>query len=174
MKRFILSSLTTAAIFTVALSSGSASALADTKIFPATLCRNTLSGILAFTDESNRLFNASFISSARVVCPIVRDNHIGKPTSIQVTVVDNSSAISGANFSCRVHHSNPIGTSGVAGAFVVTAGTNSAGQVLSLPIPTTVFVDGPYSVDCTIPRRGVGDPSSFINSIKVVEVNAAN
>ncbi len=174
MKRLILSSLTTAAISMIALSPGSTSALADTKIFPATLCRNTLSGLLAFTDASSRLFNGSFVSSARVVCPIVRDNHVGKPTSIEVTVVDTSSAIGNDNFSCRVHHSNPIGTSGTAGSFVVTSGTNSAGQVLNLPIPTTVFVDGPYSVDCTIPRRGVGDPSSFINSIKVVEVNAGN
>jgi hypothetical protein len=97
-----------------------------------------------------------------------------KPTKIEVSVVDNSSPLVGVkDVRCRALTASRFGLAVSAGAFASTVGTNSAGTILNLPIPAAVNSFGALTVQCTIPRRGTGDPNSFVGSIKLTEITAA-
>ncbi len=147
------------------------SALADTKVYQAaSICSGGTPGATAGTMNNN-----SSVLAVTTYCAINRDRTDLKPTAVQVTVVDHSSVILGdGNFSCSLTPVSRAGVTGAPGAAAVTAGTNSAGQVLSLAIPGVVPVDGTLTLKCKIPRRGVGDPASLVGSIKVIEPDPTN
>lgn len=141
----------------------------DEKTIPATGC-TVLSGAgSALRDVNGRLFNTSTIGELNVLCPLVRDNVVAAPTSVKVVVIDNSSTIVGSgNIACQVRAMTPAGGSSSSGAVKSTSGTNSAGTILTLT-PVLEADRGAYTVHCTIPRRGLGDPSSAIASITIDE-----
>ena len=172
MHRFASSALATLAATSGLLALTAGSALADSKVFQAdSLCR----GVLLPELSTGSLNNVSFVNAVTMYCAINRDRTDLKPTAVQVTVVDNSSVLIGdGNFTCSLHPVSRTGIAGVAGGSVGTTGTNSAGQILTLPIPAVVPVDGTLTLKCKVPRRGVGDPSSKISSIKVVEPDPTN
>jgi hypothetical protein len=136
----------------------------DEKAIAATNCF-VHSGGTPSRDSAGRLSNTSFVSSMFVSCPLVRDNPTAKPLVVEVFVIDNSSAVGSSNFSCQLLAMGRSGLPVSAGGTRSTTGTNSSGQALSLPIPPLMFARGAYVLNCTIPRRGVGDPSSGIASI---------
>ncbi len=117
--------------------------------------------------------SAQGIVTLLLVWPLNRDNSLLKPTSVAVTVIDNSSAIGQSDFQCRVTATAKNGTSIALGTLKTTVGTNSDGTTLSLPVPTAQ-VDGPMMVSYATPRRGVGNPASSMGSIKVVEPDPGN
>lgn len=143
----------------------------DTKTQQASTCFvvSGLGAAGAFREAGGRFQNSSLIGEVNISCPILRDNTSVKPSAVRVGVRDVSSTLVGPdNISCRVQSASQTGTIGVAGGLVSTAGVNSAGQVLSLPIPA-VPVNGTLSVFCTIPRRGAFDPNSWVASIFIDE-----
>lgn len=143
---------------------------ADTKIQQASTCFRTAgAAALVGVESGGRFYNASSVLEVSISCPILRDNPAAPPLAIRVGVRDVSSTVVGtSNISCRVQSASQTGTTGFAGAFVSTAGVNSAGQVLNLPIPV-VPANGTLSVFCTIPRRGLFDPNSWVASIFIDE-----
>jgi hypothetical protein len=145
-------------------------AMADTKIYPAAgLC------IGGSTDARLAVVNLSFTSFINVNCPLGRDRTNAKPTSIEVSLFDNSSLLVGdGDFHCRAVAVSKTGTVQSLGAIVNTSGTSSAGTTLALPVPAANFIDGYYYVNCQVPRRGGGDPASGIGSFKVVEPDPTN
>lgn len=151
---------------------GSASAFADAKVYQAdSICRGTLLPSLT----TGVLGNNSLVTAVNMYCAINRDRTDLKPTSVQVAVTDNSSVLLGeGNFSCFLLPISRSGVAGAAGNAVGTSGTNSAGVVLTVPIPAVVPTDGTLTLKCRVPRRGAGDPASFISSIKVVEPDPTN
>jgi hypothetical protein len=151
------------------LAFGATSSHADTKIIPAGLCVDGGPG--NFRNGFGTLRNDSFTQGLLALCYIVRDHPSAKPTKIEVSVFDNSSATGNKDIRCHVKVANRFGQVGAAGAVRSTSGTNSAGVVLNLPLPAANHVDGAIIVICEIPRRGVGDPPSGIASIKYVEAN---
>jgi hypothetical protein len=171
MTRFASSTLAalTAASGLMALTADSA--FADTKVFqPDSICRGALLPELS----TGTLVNTSFVNAVTIYCAINRDRTDLKPTLVQVTVVDNSSLLIGdGNFTCSLAPVSRNGVLGVSGGSVGTAGTNSVGQTLTLPIPV-VGVDGTLTLKCKVPRRGAGDPISKITSIKIVEPDPTN
>lgn len=169
MKRPILAAVIVAA----ATAAASSSAMADVKIYPAASCRVPIIAN-AIVSNAGAVLNNSLTTGLTIMCPLLRDHPSVKPTSVEVSVVDNSSLLIGAgNVSCRVIGINRFGTQSSSGAVVSSSGTNSAGVILNLPIPSQNFVDGAYSVSCTIPRRGTGDPNSSVATIKVTEAIAS-
>ncbi len=144
---------------------------ADTKIQQASTCFivSGLGAAGAFREAGGRFYNSSLIGEVNISCPILRDNLAVKPISVRVGVRDVSSTLVGPdNISCRLQTANSTGTVGSAGGTVSTTGTNSAGQVLNLPIPV-IAAGNTLSVFCTIPRRGAADPNSWIASIFIDE-----
>ena len=173
MKRPVLSILAASAIAGGILSAASSAAMADVKIYAAASCRVPIISN-AIVNANGVVFNNSLTVGLSISCPLLRDHPSLKPTSVQVSVVDNSSLLVGSgNVSCRVVAANRFGTFVSSGAQASTNGTNSAGTILNLAIPATNFVDGAYMVNCTIPRRGAGDPNSSVASIKVTEAIAS-
>ena len=173
MKRFLVSSLAVIAVTGGMLAIDSAAALADVKIYTAGSCRVPIIANVSVS-SFGVVLNNSLTLPVSIVCPIVRDHPSLKPTSVAVSVVDNSSLLIGAGaITCRLVASNRFGTQNSLGGLVSTVGTNSAGTILNLSIPAVLFVDGSYSVGCAIPRRGVGDPSSSVATIKVTEAIAS-
>jgi hypothetical protein len=150
----------------------SGAALADTKVYQAdSVCRGTLIPSLS----SGTMPNNSSVTAAFIYCAINRDRTDLKPLSVHVTVIDNSSLLIGdGNFSCNLLPVSRTGILGAAGGTVVTAGTNSAGQILVVPIPAVVPVDGTLTLKCKVPRKGVGDTASVLASIKVIEPDPTN
>lgn len=140
---------------------------ADAKTIAATTCHAFLNGAGSpLWDARGRILNPSGVNFMLVFCPLDRDNTIAKPLRVEVAVIDNSSPTTGTrDISCSLSAMNRTGVQISAGGTVSTSGTNSSGQVLVLPIPPTLFVRGTYVVKCTVPRHGVGDPSSGIASI---------
>ena len=172
MTRFASSALATltAASGLFALTAGSA--LADTNVFQArSICVGGTAGATVGT-----MTNPSFTTFVNVYCSINRDRTDAKPTLVQVTVVDNSSLLIGdGNFSCNLTPVSRTGALvGTPGGSAVTTGVNSAGQILTVPIPAAVPTDGTMTLKCKVPRRGAGDPVSLVASIKVVEPDPTN
>lgn len=169
MKSFVLTSLALSAFAFVAVPA----TLADTKIYSPLSCRGTTT-VLPNINSNGAVINNSSTLPFTVLCPIPRDNTGARPTSIQVNVTDNSSAVLGdGDFQCNAISTTKTGITAVAGSTAQTAGTNSAGVTLNLAVPT-VLADGLLFVKCKIPRRGVGDPASFMGAIKVVEPDPGN
>lgn len=160
-----------AILATAGTASLSTSALADAKVYQAaSVCR----GPFTLSLSAGTVFNVSNINPLFAYCSINRDRTDAAPTSVQVTVVDNSSVLLGdGNFTCNLTAYNKAGAAGASGASLSTSGTNSAGTTLNLPIPATP-ADGTLTLKCKIPRRGVGDPSSHLASIKVIEPDPGN
>ncbi len=136
----------------------------DEKTVAATNCY-VKSGGTPNRDSAGRLFNSSLVSQMLVYCPLVRDNATAKPLVVEVFVVDNSSAIGSDDFLCQLLAMSRNGKQVSAGATRSTSGTNSNGVALALPIPSLTFNRGAYVLTCIVPRRGAGDPSSWIASI---------
>ena len=104
----------------------------DEKTIPATGCVQ-LSGGTPSRNDRGVLANTSFTSAMAVFCPLVRDNVVDPPLRVRVSVINNSS-LAGAgqgDIGCRLHSMNRFGTSALIGASVATAGTNSAGTILT-------------------------------------------
>jgi hypothetical protein len=151
---------------------GSTAALADTKVFQAdSVCRGTL----VPTFSNGALANTSLTLPVTVYCAINRDRTDLKPTAVQVSVVDNSSLLIGdGNFSCFLTPVSRFGVLGAPGSTVTTSGVNSAGTILTVPLPAVVPTDGTLTLKCKVPRRGLADPSSVLASIKVIEPDPTN
>jgi hypothetical protein len=149
-----------------------AAAMADTKVYQAaSVCR----GIGTIATTSGAIQNVSFANPIFAYCAINLDRTDAAPTSVQVTVVDNSSlAVGDGNFTCRLIPINKAGKAGSEGSASTTNGTNSNGTTLTLAVPAGVTVDGTLTLKCRIPRRGAGDPVSTVASIKVVEPDPGN
>lgn len=144
----------------------------DTKTVMALSC-NVLGGAgLAglVRDTRGRIGNNSLLGDINIFCPLVRDNTgVLPPLAVRVGVIDNSSTLLGNDdISCRLISANQLGTTQLTGGFISTAGTNSAGQQLSLP-PLAVFPNGTLGVNCILPRRGAADPVSYVSSIFIDE-----
>lgn len=108
------------------------------------------------------------------LCYLVRDNTAAKPTKVEVSVIDNSSAATGVkDVSCFMRIANRFATAFATGSTVKTIGVNPAGTVLNVPLPAGNLADGSITVVCTIPRRGIGDANSSLASIKYTEVDPA-
>ena len=154
------------------LAAASGAALADTKVYQAdSICRGTLVPNLS----TGAMPNNSSVTAAFIYCAINRDRTDLKPLSVQATVIDNSSLLIGdGNFTCNLLPVSRTGILGVAGGAVGTTGTNSAGQILSVPIPAVVLTDGTLTLKCKVPRKGVGDSASVLASIKVIEPDPTN
>jgi hypothetical protein len=163
--------LTSIAAATLLSNIFSSQALAgDEKTISATGCTFIKGAGTAVRDERGRLRNTSTAGEVEVFCPLLRDNVTAKPTSVKVVVVDNSSTLVGPdNVTCKLNHMSSSANNLSVGATVGTTGTNSNGTILSLPIPSAQFNHGAYGVYCTIPRRGFGDPDSWIASITIDE-----
>ncbi len=173
MKRPVLSILAASAISASLLSAASTAALADVKIYSAASCRVPVIANVGVS-SIGVVSNNSLTLGVAINCPLLRDHPSLKPTAVAVSVVDNSSVLLGSGaISCKLQATNRFGTQLSTGASAATAGTNSAGTILNLAIPAALFIDGAYTVNCTIPRRGVGDPASSIASIKVTEAIAS-
>ncbi len=170
MKTRITSTLLLAASL-LALASGGASA--DTKVFQAaSICTG---GKQSNFNINGTIFNDSLTLPVTVLCAINRDRTDAKPSSVQISVIDNSSLLIGdGNFACSLLPMSRFGQPNASGATVTTSGTNSAGQILTVPSPAFVPNDGTLTLKCKIPRRGAGDPNSLIGSIKVVEPEPTN
>jgi len=170
MKTHITSTLLLAAGL-LAFASGGASA--DTKVFQAaSICTG---GKQSNFNINGTIFNDSLTLPVTVLCAINRDRTDAKPSSVQISVIDNSSLLIGdGNFACSLLPMSRFGQPNASGATVTTSGTNSAGQILTVPIPAFVPNDGTLTLKCKIPRRGAGDPNSLIGSIKVVEPEPTN
>ena len=142
---------------------------ADGKIIAALpSCEFFFDGIGSYLADygRGRIMNSGTAGALWVFCPLVRDNPIAKPTRVEVVVIDNSSPVTGPrDITCAVRTMDRTGNLVVSGASVSTSGTNSAGQVLVLPIPATNYVRGTYVVRCQVPPRGLGDPNSGITSV---------
>lgn len=144
---------------------------ADTKVIPGGLCFS-FDGSPARNGAGN-LFNTSGTQAMSVLCYLVRDNPAAKPTKVEVSVVDNSSAATGVkDISCFMRIANRFGTVFATGSTVKTIGVNPAGTVLNVPVPANL-ADGTLIVVCTIPRRGIGDANSWLASIKYTELDSA-
>ena len=164
-------------VSTLALTGGmfalmTGNALADIKVMAASACDGTLPAIR--DNSKGRMTNPSLTVPGFVNCALLRDNASAKMVQVQVTVIDNSSVLLGnGDVVCKAIAVSRTGGTTSVGATVKTSGTNSAGTVLTLPIPASLFVDGTYIVNCVIPRRGAGDPNSSISSIRYVEADPA-
>ena len=147
-------------------------AMADVKVMAATACDPS---IPVFRDHiTGQMSNHNLTVGGEMNCVLLRDNPSAKIVQIQVSVVDNSSVLLGnGDVSCNARAFNRFGTQSSIGATVKTTGTNSAGTVLTLPIPALTFVDGSYVVKCILPRRGAGDANSGVASIRYVESDPA-
>lgn len=146
-------------------------AIADTKVFPASSCA-ILSGPGTRT-ASGIITNASIVNSTLISCPLTRDHPTLKATRIEVSVVDNSSPATGVkDITCRGVTTNRFGGNSSVGPGRSTSGTNSAGTILNLVVPLDTNANGSLLVTCTIPRRGTNDPNSYVASIMLVEPDA--
>lgn len=147
------------------------SAMADTKVYQAaSVCRGAQSSL-----TTGAMTNSSFSAAVNTYCSINRDRTDAAPTSVQVTVIDNSSLVVGdGNFTCRLIPISKAGKAGTEGSPVSSNGTNSNGVTLTVAIPAGVATDGTLTLRCRIPRRGAGDPVSSVASIKVVEPDPGN
>ena len=154
------------------LTIGSSAALADTKVYQAdSVCR----GALLPTLSTGVLANLSKFNPATVYCAINRDRTDQKPTLVQVAVIDSSSLLIGdGNFNCNLIPVSRTGVEGTPGGSAVTSGVNSAGQILTVPLPAVVPTDATLTLKCKVPRRGVADFSSVVASIKIVEPDPTN
>ena len=169
MAHFLKSILAEMAVVT-ALGLLAGPAMADVKIYPAASCNFATP---AFAGRMS-VYNPSFTLSTGVTCPLFREHPTAKPISIVVSVIDNSSLQSGNGaVECFALAVNRFGTRTSQGVVVKTTGTNSAGSLLTLPIPAVQFANGAYSVVCTVPRRSTGDDSSAIATIRVTEPDPA-
>jgi hypothetical protein len=140
----------------------------DEKTYAATGC-TVLSGNVV-RDDRGRIFNISSTLPANVICPLVRDNVVAAPLSIKAVVIDNSSLLLGdGDFSCQVRSMSQSGNTVINGPTVGTSGANSNGTILTLT-PVAELDRGAYVVQCKIPRKGLGDPSSGIASITIDEI----
>ena len=147
-----------------------APAIADVKIYPAASCNFAPPAV----PGRMSVYNPSLTLSSSVICPLLREHPTAKPISIVVSVIDNSSLLTGKGaVKCYALAVNRFGTQTSQGAVFMTTGTNSAGSLLALPIPAAQFADGAYSVICTLPQRGAGDASSSIATIRVTEPDPA-
>ena len=172
MTRFASSALATLAATAGLLALTAGSAHADTKVFQASsICFGGTTSPTVGT-----MTNPSFTTFVNVYCSINRDRTDAKPTLVQVTVVDNSSLLIGdGNFACNLTPVSRAGALvGTPGGSAVTTGVNSAGQILTIPIPAAVPNDGTMTLKCKVPRRGAGDPISLMASVKVVEPDPTN
>jgi len=150
-------------------------AQADIKTFSGGGCSVT-SGVPGEvkTNSVGVMQNTSFVLDGSIACFLVRDHPLAKPAKIEASVVDNSSVLVGAkNISCRSILVDRFGTSSSSGTFVSTSGTNASGTILNVPVPAAAVPNGTLVVQCTIPRRGVGNAPSAVASIKVFEPNPA-
>jgi hypothetical protein len=151
---------------------GSSSAMADVKVMAASACDGSVPAIRDNT--RGRMTNPSLTVGGFVNCALLRDNAIAKMLQIQVAVIDNSSLLIGdGDISCKAIAVSRSGSAVSIGATVKTVGTNSAGVILTLPIPAVLFTDGNYIVNCSLPRRGAGDTSSSMSSVRYVEADPA-
>ena len=149
---------------------GTTPTLADTKVMAGGDCFSSSDG--SFRTGGGRLAYTKSTGSLIVLCYPVRDSPTLKPTKVEVSVVDNSSAATGVkDIICFMRLANRFGTSFSVGATRSTVGVVPTGTILNLPIPSTNFVDGTMSIVCTLPRRGVGDAESWIASIKWIELS---
>jgi hypothetical protein len=143
---------------------------ADTKVMAGGDCFSASDG--SFRTGGGRLAYTKSTGSLLVLCYPVRDSPTLKPTKVEVSVVDNSSAATGVrDISCFMRLANRFGTSFSVGATRSTVGVVPGGTILNLPIPAATLADGTISIVCTLPRRGVGDIESWIASIKWIEPN---
>jgi hypothetical protein len=159
-----------AAIGFVALGT-SLSHAADTKVIPGGLCFAAEGS--PFRNGSGRLFNSSGTAPMTALCYLVRDNPAAKPTKVEVSVVDNSSATGVKDISCFMRIANRFGNTFASGSTVSTTGVRPEGTILNVPLPAANLADGSIIVVCTIPRHGVGDANSSLASIKYTEVTPA-
>jgi hypothetical protein len=150
------------------LALGTTPTLADTKVMAGGDCHAGGSGVLR--TGGGRLAYTASTGSLVVLCYPVRDSPTLKPTKVEVSVVDNSSAATGVkDIICFMRLANRFGTSFSVGAARSTVGVVPGGTILNLPIPAATLADGTISIVCTLPRRGVGDAESWIASIKWIE-----
>ena len=155
------------------LAFGAPAAWADIATFSAGKCSVTsaLPGVIA-ANSFGVILNSSFVSDGSIACFLDRDQPLAKPTKIEVSVVDNSSVLVGAkNISCKAILINRFGTATSSGASVSTSGTDDSGTILDVPVPAAATANGTLVVQCTIPRRAAGNPSSSVASIKLTEPN---
>ena len=156
-----------AAIGFVALGA-SLSHAADTKVIPGGLCFD--GGGSPFRNGVGNLFNRSGTESMLALCYLVRDNPAAKPTKVEVSVIDNSSATGVKDISCFMRIANRFGSGAASGSTVSTTGVRPEGTILNIPLPAANIADGAITVVCTIPRHGIGDANSALASIKYTEV----
>lgn len=154
------------------LALGAPAAAADIQTFSAGNCVVT-SGVP--TDMKANAFgvmlNSSFALDGTIACFLERDQPTAKPTKIEVSVVDNSTVLVGAkNVSCKAILVNRFGTATSSGTPVSTSGTDT-GTILNVPVPAAATPNGTLVVQCTIPRRAVGNSASSVASIKLTEPN---
>ena len=152
---------------------GAQAAQADIQTSSAGKCSVTsaLPGVIE-ANSFGVILNSSFVSDGSIACFLDRDQPTARPVKIEVSVVDNSSVLVGAkNISCKAILINRFGTATSSGAPVSTSGTDAAGTILDVPVPAGALANGTLVVQCTIPRRAAGNPSSSVASIKLTEPN---
>jgi hypothetical protein len=127
----------------------------DTKVFPATMCRQIGSTNTVYYDGHGRLLNPSTTAAVTVICPIVRDASRDKWASVHVVVADRNP---NANVTCAARSNqtdglgwssgptNPLPT----GFYDLNAW---ASQTLTFGPQADERDDGTYFVSCTLPPR---------------------
>jgi hypothetical protein len=128
--------------------------IVDTKVFPATMCRQIGSTSSVYYDGHGRLLNPS-TTAVTVVCAIVRDASRDKWASVHVVVADRNP---NANVTCaaRSNQTDGLGWSSEptnplpAGFYDLNAW---AFQTLTFGPQADERDDGTYFVSCTLPPR---------------------
>lgn len=148
--------------------------LVDTKVFPATFCQQLGTTSTLRYDSSGRVLNPSTTAAVTVLCPLVRDNAVGRWASIQVVVADRNP---NANVTCtaRSNQTDGLGWSTAPRNPLATGFFNLnwwASQTLEFGRPNDERDYGTFFVSCTIPPRynaGSGNYESGIYSYRIHE-----
>jgi hypothetical protein len=125
----------------------------DTKVFPATMCRQIGSTSTVYYDGHGRVLNPSTTASVTVICPIVRDASHDKWASVHVVVADRNP---NENVTCTAHSNQTDGLGWSSGPTdPLPSGFSDlnwwASQILTFGPQTEERDDGTYFVSCTLP-----------------------
>ncbi|WP_437607346.1 hypothetical protein WMF20_42025 [Sorangium sp. So ce834] len=133
---------------------------ADSKVFPATFCRQAGSSSAVSYDINGRVHNPT-ASTQTVICPIVRDVTDSKWNQLTVVVADRHYS---ENVSCRAWSAQTDGL----GWYQQTNTTGSfpdwwSAQELTFGTQPTERHDGTYYLECSIPPRYSGLDSGVLS-----------